>query len=196
MTYTIGLTGNIACGKSTVAGMLGQLGAMVIDADAIAHEVMRPASPVHGAVIERFGTQILRPDGNIDRSALGAIVFADTQALVDLEHITHPAVISTILACLQACTLRIAVVEAIKLLEAQMQYYCDAIWVVTCTPSQQLERLRSRSLTDSQIEQRMGAQPPMWQKLASAHVVIDNSGSLDSSHQQVLVAWQRIFPLV
>lgn len=192
MTYTIGLTGSIACGKSTVAGMLGQLGALVIDADAVAHDVMLPGTPVYTMVIDRFGSGILAPDGSINRAVLGAVVFTDAQALVDLEHLTHPAVIAHILTWLQASKQRIAVVEAIKLLEAQMQYHCDTIWVVTCTRALQVERLCARNLTSAQIEQRIDAQSPLWQKLAAAHVVIDNSGSCDVSQQQVLAAWRRI----
>lgn len=192
MTYTIGLTGSIACGKSTVAGMLGQLGALVIDADAVAHEVTLPGTPVYAMVVARFGSVILAPNGTINRAALGAIVFTDAHALADLEHLTHPAVIAQILIYLQASKQRIAVVEAIKLLEAQMQYHCDAIWVVTCTRAQQIERLRARNLSIDQIEQRIEARPSLWKKLAAAHVVIDNSGSLEVSQQQVLSAWRRI----
>lgn len=192
MTYTIGLTGSIACGKSTLAAMLGQLGALVIDADAVAHEVMLPGTPVYSLVIERFGSGILAPDGTINRAALGAIVFTDAQALVDLEHLTHPVVVAQILALLRSSTQRIAVVEAIKLLEAEVQYHCDAIWVVTCTSAQQTERLRARNLSSAQIKQRIDAQAPLWKKLAAAHVVIDNSGSREMSQQQVLTAWRRI----
>ncbi|MHB1356358.1 MAG: dephospho-CoA kinase [Anaerolineae bacterium] len=190
--YTIGLTGSIASGKSTVAGMLGRLGAEVFDADAIAHSVMQPGSAVYLSVIARFGRGILALDGTINRIALGGIVFTDAEALADLERLVHPAVITQILGSLQASKRPIAVVEAIKLLEAQMQYHCDAIWVVSCARAQQVERLRTRNLNDSQIEQRLSAQPPLWQKLVAAHVVIDNSGSLEMSQQQVQAAWRRI----
>jgi dephospho-CoA kinase len=195
MTYTIGLTGNIACGKSTVAAMLHQLGALVIDADAVAHEVMQAGTPVYLAVVARFGRGILAQDGEINRAALGAIVFNDMQALDDLEHLTHPAVIEQTLAQLRTCKQDIAVVEAIKLLEAQIQRHCNAIWVVTCTRAQQVERLRTRKLTDSQIELRINAQPELWKKLKAAHVIIDNSGCLELTRQQVQVGWQDITPM-
>jgi dephospho-CoA kinase len=195
MTYIIGLTGNIASGKSTVAAMLGQLGALVIDADAVAHEVMKAGTSVYLAVVARFGRGILAQDGEIDRATLGAIVFNDTQALDDLEHLTHPAVIAQTLEQLRMCKREIAVVEAIKLLEAQIQHHCNAIWVVTCTRAQQVERLRVRKLTDSQIELRIDAQPQLWKKLKAAHVIIDNSGCPEMTRQQVQAAWQDIAPM-
>jgi dephospho-CoA kinase len=192
MTCTIGLTGNIACGKSTVAGMLGQLGALVIDADLVAHQLMQPGTTVYQAVIERFGCGMLAEDGSINRAALGAIVFSDSRALADLERLTHPAVIEHILELQSKCKQRVMVVEAIKLLEAQMQHHCNAIWVVTCTYRQQMERLHLRNLTVAQAELRIAAQPPLWEKLRAAHVVIDNSSSLEQSQEQVLAAWKRI----
>jgi Dephospho-CoA kinase (EC 2.7.1.24) len=132
MPYIIGLTGNIATGKSTVARMLRDLGATVIDADRVAHEVMRAGTPVHRAVVETFGPQVLRPDGEIDRARLGAVVFSDPQALAQLEAIVHPAVLEEVARRIAAAPTPVVVVEAIKLIESGMAEAFDALWVTTC----------------------------------------------------------------
>jgi dephospho-CoA kinase len=129
--YVIGLTGNIAAGKSTVAAMLAELGAEVIDADALTHELMVPGAPVNDAIVARFGADMRLPDGAIDRRRLGALVFADPAALADLEAIVHPAVLAETARRLAACTRPVAVVEAIKVIEAGMAADYDAVWVVT-----------------------------------------------------------------
>ncbi len=193
--YIIGLTGNIATGKSTVAHMLQDVGAYLIDADKLAHDLMRAGSPAYEGVVARFGATILAPSGEIDRRKLGAIVFADQGALRDLEAIVHPIVVAESLRLLeQAAPLyEVAVVEAIKLLEANMHRYCDAIWVVVCSRQQQIERLvRTRGLTEAEAALRIDAQPPMTEKVARAHVVIDNSGSLEATRIQALNAWAGI----
>ncbi|NLG50357.1 MAG: dephospho-CoA kinase [Chloroflexi bacterium] len=191
--YVIGLTGNIATGKSTVADMLARLGACVLDADKLAHQVMRPGTETYRRIVGRFGEAILKPGGEIDRPALGAIVFADPAALRDLDGIVHPAVVEESLRWLQACDRPVAVIEAIKLLEANMHRYCDAVWVVTSSREQQVNRLvTTRSLTTEQAEQRIDAQPDPQEKIARADVVIDNSGSLDATRAQVLRAWNAI----
>jgi dephospho-CoA kinase len=194
----IGLTGNIAVGKSTVASMLAEWGAWVLNADKLAHELMSPGTDVHQSIIERFGgAQVLSapedPQSAIDRRALGDIVFRDPAALRALEEIVHPAVVAETLQRLAACTAEVAVIEAIKLLEAQMQRYCDAVWVVTATREQQIERLmQTRGLTKDEAAVRIEAQPPAADKIARADVVIDNSGSIEATRAQVMAAWQRI----
>ena len=191
--YVIGLTGNIAAGKSTVAGMLGRLGAYVLDADALAHWAMRAGAPVQQRIVMRFGPQALGADGEIDRNRLGALVFTDPAALRDLEQIVHPAVIEETLRRLSASEKPVGVIEAIKLLEAGMRQYCNAIWVVTATHPVQVERLvRTRGLTVAQAETRIAAQPPEAGKVAQADVVIDNSGSLWETRSQVMGAWEAI----
>ena len=191
--YVIGLTGNIATGKSSVAAMLGSLGAWVIDADELAHWAMRAGTEANRCIVERFGAQVLRQDGEINRPTLAQIVFSDTRALQDLEKIIHPVVVAETLRRLSASSRPVAVVEAIKLLEAQMHTYCDAVWVVTCTCEQQLERLmRARHLSVEQARLRIAAQPPASVKLAQAHVVIDNSHELEETWAQVLRAWNEI----
>jgi len=191
--YIIGLTGNIATGKSVVAKMLASLGAKAIDADALAHEVMGKGSSVWKAVVREFGEGILRPDGSIDRKKLGSIVFADKAALRRLEAIVHPAVIARTQELIESSQEPVVVVEAIKLIEAGMHRAYDALWVVTCRKEQQLARLmKQRGLTEEEALQRIEAQPPQEAKLALADVVIDNSGSLEETWEQVKAAWDRI----
>jgi dephospho-CoA kinase len=188
--YVIGLTGNISTGKTTVARMLASLGACVIDADMVAHELMRPWTAVHSDVVARFGEQILRPGGEIDRQRLGALVFADPVALRSLDDIVHPAVVQETRRRLDACTARVAVVEAIKLLEAGMDHDCDVVWVVTLPRELQIERLIERTgLTKPQAEQRVDAQPPQEDKIARADELIDNSGTLADTRAQIQRAW-------
>ena len=188
----IGLTGNIACGKSTVAGMLADLGAVVIDADAVVHELQRRGSPLYRAIVAEFGDSVLRDDGAIDRARLGAIVFAVPARLARLEALTHPAVIEEVESRLREISAPAAVVEAVKLVEAGMHRRCDSLWVVTCPRAVQFERLRGRGLDNAAIEVRLDAQPAVAPKLALADVVIDNGGSRESTRRQVVVAWHAM----
>jgi len=191
--YVIGLTGNIATGKSVVLEMLERLGARAIDADALAHGVMETGTPVWQAVVQEFGENILCPDGSIDRRKLGDIVFADEAALRRLEAIVHPAVIARTQELIENSPQPVIVIEAIKLIEAGMHRTCDALWVVTCRKEQQLTRLmEQRDLTEEEARQRIEAQPPQETKLALADVVIDNSGSLEETWRQVKREWERI----
>jgi dephospho-CoA kinase len=191
--YVIGLTGNIACGKSTVAQMLAALGAEVIDADALAHEAMRRGTEVHAAVAARFGPCVLQEDGEIERRALGRIVFADGAALADLERLVHPAVIGETLRRLAASTRPVVVVEAIKLLEAQMHRHCQAVWVVTCPRRVQLARLMAtRRLTREEAEARVRAQPPQRARSRRADVVIPNGARIEETWRQVVRHWNAI----
>lgn len=194
--YLIGLTGNIACGKSTVLSMLKEHGAAVIDADQVTRQVQQPGEPVYRQIVETFGEAILvEPGGPIDRQRLGAIVFSDPQALRRLEQIVHPAVHARILAWLDdvATYARVAVIDAVKLLEAGWKQVCDAVWVVTCTPDQQLRRLiETRGMSEAEARMRIAAQPPQESRIAQADVVIDNSGSLDATRAQVDAAWAQI----
>jgi dephospho-CoA kinase len=154
---------------------------------------------------------VAAPGGPIDRRALGAIVFAEPAALRRLERIVHPAVHARIEAWLESLGVRgwggvgenqpltpnpqppIAVIDAIKLLESGWKPLCDAIWVVTCTPEQQIERLiAARGLSMAEAQARIAAQPPQADKIAQADVVIDNSGSLEQTKRQVETAWRNI----
>jgi dephospho-CoA kinase len=189
----IGLTGNIATGKSTVARMLAELGAETIDADKVAHEVMQAGTPAHAAIVETFGAEALAPDGEIDRERLGAIVFADPTALARLEAIVHPATIEAIGHRVAASPAAAIVVEAIKLIEAGMADGCDSVWVTTCRPEQQIARLmKTRDLSRAEAEQRVRVQPPQEVKLARADVVIDTSGTIAQTRERVQAAWERL----
>lgn len=193
MTYIIGLTGNIATGKSVVSKMLERLGAEAIDADALVHELMEKGTPVWQAVVQEFGQGILGHEGNIDRKKLGSIVFADEAALHCLEALVHPAVIARTEELIESSQEPVVVVEAIKLIEAGMDQTCDALWVTTCSKEQQLARLvEQRGLTEEEARQRIEAQSPQEAKLARADVVIDNSRSLDETWRQVKREWDRI----
>ena len=128
--YLIGLTGNIATGKSTVAKMLADLGATVIDADALVHELERKGTAAYDAIVAVFGPGILDQDGELDRAALGAIVFSDPVKLQRLESIVHPAVLLESMRRIGEAVTPVVVYEAIKLIEAGRAEMCDAIWVV------------------------------------------------------------------
>lgn len=193
--FILGLTGNIACGKSTVLRLLAARGAATIDADAVYHELIVPGAPLWRALRQRFGESIIGPDGQVDRRALGAIVFADPAQLAALDALTHPAVLAAIherIAALPPET-DVVVIDAVKLIESGSAAECDAVWVVVCEPAQQVERLMRRNgLGRAEAEQRVAAQPPLGPKLARADVVLDNSGDLASLEAQVVAAWAGI----
>ncbi len=178
----IGITGPIGCGKSTIAGWLGErAGVVVIDADQVARDVLEPGEPALDAVIGRFGRGLVRVDGSLDRAALGRIVFADPAALGELETIVHPAVRPRILAAIAAADAAGAVaviVEAIKLVEGGLAAFCDEVWLVACDPAAQLSRLVGRGSTPADAEQRIGAQGDIVARLgAAATRIIDASGA-------------------
>jgi dephospho-CoA kinase len=164
-----------------VAGWLGERpGVVVIDADQVAREVVEPGEPALEAVIARFGGDLRRPDGMLDRAALGRIVFADADALRDLEAITHPAVRPLILAAVadaEAADADAVVIEAIRLVGGGLAELCDEVWLVTCDPSAQLARLTGRGLARDDADQRIAAQRDLVERSrAAATRVIDTSG--------------------
>ncbi len=182
----IGLTGNIATGKSTVAGMLAELGATVIDADKVAHQVMRRGDETFELLVAAFGPGVVGAEGEIDRQYLGRIVFEDPGALRRLEEIVHPAVGVEIQRRIAAAQASSVVIEAIKLIEAGLHHLCHALWVTTCPAEQQIERLiKGRALSFEQAELRVNAQPPQAQKISLADVVIDTSGNIAETKRQV-----------
>jgi len=192
-SYLIGLTGNIATGKSTVAAMLADLGATVIDADKVAHQVMQRGGPAYDPVVAAFGPEVVGHDGEIDRACLGRIVFNDAVALRRLEEIVHPAAAVEVGRRIGAAQTAAVVIEAIKLIEAGWQRVCDALWVTTCTRGQQIARLMAdRSLSLAEAQQRVRAQPPQSEKIRLADVVIDTTGELADTRRQVDAAWQAI----
>jgi dephospho-CoA kinase len=189
--YLIGLTGNIATGKSTVAKMLQDLGATVIDADALVHELQRKGTATYDAIVAAFGPGILDRSGEIDRKALGSIVFADPAQLRTLESILHPAVLIESMRRISEAATPVVVYEAIKLIEAGRAEMCDAVWVVTARYEVQLERLkRDRGMSEAEARQRINAQPPQSEKIKRAAIVIDNSGTLQETRQQVEAAFR------
>ena len=194
-TVRIGLTGPIGCGKSTVAGMLAEHGAVVIDADHLVREVYDDAA-VREAVARRFGPDIRTPDGSIDRRALARIVFDDAGALRDLEAIIHPAVRPRILAGIDAADTsraRAVVVEAIKLVESGLAGLCDEVWLVTCDPPVQRGRLRDRGIPEDDADRRIAAQRHLRDRVEPvATRRIDTSGSLGNTRQQVDEGWRNV----
>jgi dephospho-CoA kinase len=191
--YLIGLTGNIACGKSTVLREMRRLGAATLDADVVAHKAMQQDSAAYRAIVEAFGKPILKPDGEIDRQKLAAIVFEDAKALERLEAILHPIVLDYTWEWLEQVEEKVAVVDAIKLIESGMADRCDEVWVVTCPQEEQLYRLMVyRGMNREQALTRIWAQPPQEEKVARADVVIDNSGTLEETYAQIRREWQAM----
>ncbi|MEO8287276.1 MAG: dephospho-CoA kinase [Chloroflexota bacterium] len=186
----LGLTGNIACGKSTVLRQLRTLGATVIDADVLIHAILRKDGAAYWPVVSEFGSGILREDGEIDRRALGGIVFSDPERLHRLEEIEHPIVRQVIDDQIAEAPKPVVVLDAIKLIESGWADKCDTVWVVTCTRDQQLDRLMAmRGYSQQEAEARIDAQSPQEEKVARADVVIDNSGTLEQARGQVQTAW-------
>jgi dephospho-CoA kinase len=172
--------------------MLAELGAETIDADKVAHEVMRAGTPAHTRIVEAFGSGVVRQDGEIDRARLGARVFADPAALARLETIVHPATMEAIHRRIDATSADVVVVEAIKLIEVGMADACDSVWVTTCRPDQQVHRIiGGRGLSRAEAERRVQAQPPQEEKVARADVVVDTSRALSRTRAQVRAAWER-----
>lgn len=192
----IGLTGGIATGKSQVAAMLADHGAAVIDADALAREVVRPGEPALAEIAARFGTTVINPDGTLDRERLGAIVFADSDARRDLEAITHPRIAALMQQGIaEATTLGapVVVLDIPLLLERDLDSTVDGVLLVHAPVAVQLQRLVSRDhLTGDAARQRLDAQLPIDEKRTRATWIIDNSGDLDSTRRQVDAWWRDV----
>ena len=193
----IGLTGNIATGKSVVRKMLEHLGAYGIDADALAHRAIAKGSPGYQPVLDTFGTWVLAPDEQIDRTKLAGVVFANFEAIQLLEAIIHPLVGKAVEILIRRSKQKIIVVEAIKLLESGMTDKCDSIWVTYAPQELQLARLmQKRSMSEVTARQRIEVQPLQEKKVAVADVVIRNDGSFENTWEQVTAAWKKHFPTV
>jgi dephospho-CoA kinase len=194
MPRILGITGNIACGKTAVGKMLLELGAeRYIDADAVVHDLYLSGQPIAVQVAGAFGPRVLAPDGSVDRKALGDIVFQDVGAMRRLEAIVHPAVGQAIAGELAAVSPGgVAIIDAVKLLEGGSGALCQSRWLVICSEEQELARLIARNgLSSDEARARLLAQSPVQPRLSLVDEVIDNSGSLDETRRQVEVAYER-----
>lgn len=189
----IGLTGGIASGKTVVARLLSERGATVIDADVVAREVVEPGTPGLAAITRRFGHAVLTANGELNRAALGAIVFADPEARKDLEAIVHPAVRRRAAELEAHAEAGSVIVHVIPLLvETGQQDSFDRVVVVDVPPDVQRARLMERSaLSEVEADARIAAQAGRDERLSAADHVIDNSGSLDQLSAQVAALWER-----
>ncbi len=185
----IGLTGGIASGKSSVAAILRQHGFQVVDADRLAHDVIRAGQPAYSEILSRFGAQAVGPDGEIDRVALGKIVFNDAAARGDLERIIHPRVrelTQSLRGQWQQRGERVAFYEVPLLFEKNMDADFDAIWVVDLPEIDQITRLRARTgMNAEDAKKRMVAQVSRAERVRRATVLIDNSGTLEQLKERV-----------
>lgn len=190
----IGLTGGIACGKSTVSSMLVRRGALLVDADQIAREVVEPGTPVLASVIERFGADLLLPDGSLHRKKLGERIFGDQEARKALEGLLHPPIRATMRARMEAYAAsdpdKLVVVDVPLLYESKLQGMFEQVMVVYISRELQLQRLMGRDkLTQEQAEKRLASQMPIEEKRALADYIIDNSGSLEDTERQLDKFW-------
>ena len=205
----VGLTGGIASGKSVVGEMFVGLGAHLVQADRIAHSLMEPGEPVYNEVVRHFGREILNPDGSINRSKLAEMAFggaSDPAAsrvsrVAELNRIVHPMVIRSQEQWMHAVGLQnpraVAIVEAALILEARVKDSFDRLIVVTCNTEQRAARFAARQKIDietaqKEVVRRMAAQLPDEEKVKIADFVIDNSGSLDHTRQQVAQVWDKL----
>lgn len=191
--YVIGLTGNIATGKSVVRKMLEHLGAFGLDADALAHQAIAKGGPAYASVLKIFGDWLLTETGEIDRARLGKLVFNDPEALAKLEAAIHPLVSQALDFLIKRSQSKVVVVEAIKLIESGLAKDCDALWVVDAPEAVQVTRLvQKRKMTEAQAKERIAAQPPQAEKVKAAAVIIQNTGSFDDIWTQVQAAFSII----
>lgn len=189
----IGLTGGIASGKSAVADRLAELGAVIIDADVLAREVVAPGTPGLAAITQRFGPEVLQPDGTLNRPALGAVIFADEGARRDLEAIVHPAVRARAAELTRAAPSDAVVVQVIPLLvETGQQKSFDRVVVVDVDAAVQVRRLVARNgLSTEQAMARISAQVTRGERLAAADDVLDNNGTPEQLRAAVDALWTR-----
>jgi dephospho-CoA kinase len=193
VAFLLGLTGNIACGKSTVGQILAErFGAEYIDADRLVHAFYAAGTPETSAIAARFGPDLLQHDGTIDRRRLGDTVLSDPQALRDLEQILDPGVRNAIESRLASSSADVIVLDAVRLIEGGLYKRCDAVWVVVCDRDLQISRLEStRNFTPDQAALRIRSQSSIEEKLRHATAVITNNASLEDLETQVEAAWQR-----
>lgn len=196
--YLIGLTGGIASGKSTVARRLAEHGAVIVDADRIAREVVEPGTPALRAIAERFGSEVIAADGSLNRPALGAIVFTDERARLDLNGITHPAVVAESQRQFAAAAADAVVVYDVPLLaEGRGSAEFREVVVVHAPAETRIRRLVDlRGMAEPEARNRVASQASDEERLAMADVVIDSSGTLEETLAQADALWQRLRTLV
>jgi len=193
--FVIGLTGPMGAGKSTVGAMLRDLGAKVLDADAMVHDEQLRGTVGYSAIVQQFGTKILGEDKEIDRTKLAAEVFGDPMKLQRLERILHPRVISRVLQARQMLPDdAVLVVEAIKLLEGDLAKVCDRVWVVVAPRETMIDRLAARGMRPREAELRLAQQLSEERFRAAADTVIVNDGDRERTRERVREAWTALRP--
>jgi len=191
--FVVGLTGPMGAGKSTVAAMLRELGAKVLDADALVHDEQLRGTVGYSAIVQTFGTKVLGEDKEVDRSKLAAEVFGDPAKLRRLEQILHPRVIARVLEARSMLPAdAVLVVEAIKLLDGELRKASDRIWVVLAPRKIMLERLGLRGMSEREAELRLAQQFSDDQFRAAADAVIVNDGDRERTREHVREAWAEV----
>lgn len=189
----VGLTGNIATGKSTVMRMAADAGALTIDADKVVHHLLDTDASLQAEVAAAFGPALRRDSGAIDRTALAAIVFSDPDRLRELEQLLHPAVRRQIREQVESSDAKVVFIEAIKLLEGGLAQLVDQVWVTRAQRRTQIERLMvCRGMDAETAAMRVNAQPPQEAKVARADVVIDTDGTMETTREQFRMSWERL----
>jgi dephospho-CoA kinase len=192
----LGLTGGIGSGKSTVSRVLASLGAVVVDADLVAREVVEPGTPGLAAVVEAFGAGVLLPDGRLDREALGRVVFGDDEARARLSGILHPLIgarSAELWAAAEAAGAAVLVHDVPLLVESHLEAMYDEVLVVDVDPAVQLDRLvRLRGMTPEDAAQRIAAQATREDRLAAATRVIPNDGTVEELELRVRDLWDEL----
>jgi dephospho-CoA kinase len=188
----VALTGGLASGKSFCRAAFASLGAPTVDADLVAHDVLAPGTAAHADVIDRFGAEIVRASGDIDRAALAAVVFADREKRRELEAIVHPAVYHAIQLWFERLTAPVGIADIPLLYETGRAGDFDRVVVAACRPEQQLERAIARGLAPADARARLAAQWPLAEKVRRADFVIDTSRTRDETTRQVAEVWARL----
>lgn len=196
MTKVIGLTGGIGTGKSTVSKLLAELGAVVMDADKVGHEVFKPDTEAWREILAAFGREVLAPTGEIDRKKLAAIVFNNPKALANLNQIIHPRAYNLVKSRLEECLQRgagVVVLEVVLLIEANWTPLVDEVWVVVASEDTVVKRLKQqRGMSKEEILARIRSQLSTEERIKHADVVINNDGELDEVKAKVIERWERL----